>query len=218
MNPAMNEPVPPADLQPLVALQAPLIVRPSARFMLAHPAHAIALGFGSGLSPKAPGTVGTLWAWLAFLALQPWMNDARWALLIAASLPLGWWACTVTARNMGLADPGSIVWDEVAAFWLVLWLVTPAGWVDQLLAFGLFRFFDAVKPGPVAWADQLFHHQARSGTAGGWRDWASCWTTWWRRLARCWSWPCGASHENQFAIKSGAAYATVCWLGGQFAS
>ena len=169
MNPAMNEPVPPADLQPLVALQAPLIVRPSARFMLAHPAHAIALGFGSGLSPKAPGTVGTLWAWLAFLALQPWMNDARWALLIAASLPLGWWACTVTARNMGLADPGSIVWDEVAAFWLVLWLVTPAGWVDQLLAFGLFRFFDAVKPGPVAWADQLFHHQARSGTAGGWR-------------------------------------------------
>ena len=169
MNPAMNEPVPPADLQPLVALQAPLIVRPSARFMLAHPAHAIALGFGSGLSPKAPGTVGTLWAWLAFLALQPWMNDARWALLIAASLPLGWWACTVTARNMGLADPGSIVWDEVAAFWLVLWLVTPAGWVDQLLAFGLFRFFDAVKPGPVAWADQLFHDQARSGTASGWR-------------------------------------------------
>ena len=169
MNPAMNEPVPPADLQPLIALQAPLIVRPSARFMLAHPAHAMALGFGSGLSPKAPGTVGTLWAWLAFLALQPWMNDARWALLIAASLPLGWWACAVTARNMGLADPGSIVWDEVAAFWLVLWLVTPAGWVDQLLAFGLFRFFDAVKPGPVAWADQLFHHQARSGAAGGWR-------------------------------------------------
>ena len=70
---------------------------------------------------------------------------------------------------LGIADPGSIVWDEVAAFWLVLWLVTPAGWVDQLLAFGLFRFFDAVKPGPVAWADQLFHDQARSGTANGWR-------------------------------------------------
>lgn len=147
----------------------PTMTRPTARFMLAHPAHVIALGFGSGLSPKAPGTVGTLWAWLAFLVLQPWMNDAGWAVLIAASLPLGWWACTVTARDMGIADPGSIVWDEVAAFWLVLWLVTPAGWVDQLLVFGLFRFFDAVKPGPVAWADQLFHHQARSGTAGGWR-------------------------------------------------
>ncbi len=147
----------------------PLMTRPTARFMLAHPAHAIALGFGSGLSPKAPGTVGTLWAWLAFLVLQPWMNDTRWALLIVAALPLGWWACTITARDMGIADPGSIVWDEVLAFWLVLWLVTPAGWVDQCLAFGLFRFFDAVKPGPVAWADQLFHAQARSGTANGWR-------------------------------------------------
>ena len=166
----MNEPVPPLVLQTLDAPQAmPPSQRPTARFLLAHPAHAIALGFGSGLSPKAPGTVGTLWAWVAFLALQPWMNDARWALLIAASLPLGWWACTITARNMGVADPGSIVWDEVAAFWLVLWLVTPAGWVEQLLAFGLFRLFDAVKPGPVGWADQLFHDQARSGTPGGWR-------------------------------------------------
>ena len=146
-----------------------LTSRPTVRFMLAHPAHAIALGLGSGLSPKAPGTVGTLWAWLAFLALQPWMNDMRWAVLMAIALPLGWWACTVTARDMGVADPGSIVWDEVLAFWLVLWLVTPAGWVDQLLAFGLFRFFDAVKPGPVAWADQLFHAQARAGTAHGWR-------------------------------------------------
>jgi phosphatidylglycerophosphatase A len=143
--------------------------RPTARFMLARPAHVIALGFGAGLSPKAPGTVGTLWAWVAFLALQPWMNDTRWALLIAASLPLGWWACTVTARDMGMADPGSIVWDEVLAFWLVLWLVTPAGWVDQLLAFGLFRFFDAVKPGPVGWADQLLHDRARTGTPQGWR-------------------------------------------------
>jgi phosphatidylglycerophosphatase A len=169
-NPDMNEPEPSFALQPRAQAQATLpLQRPTAHFMLAHPAHAVALGFGSGLSPKAPGTVGTLWAWMAFLALQPWMNDARWALLIAASLPLGWWACTLTARDMGIADPGSIVWDEVAAFWLVLWLVTPAGWVDQLLAFGLFRFFDAVKPGPVAWADQLFHRQARSGTASGWR-------------------------------------------------
>jgi phosphatidylglycerophosphatase A len=57
---------------------------------------------------------------------------------------------------MGVADPGSIVWDEVAAFWLVLWLVMPAGWLGQLVAFALFRFFDAAKPGPVAWADSRF--------------------------------------------------------------
>ena len=134
---------------------APL--RPTVRFMRAHPAHWIALGFGSGLSPVAPGTVGTLWAWLAFWLLQPWMNDVRWAWLIAASLPLGWWACSITARNMRVLDPGSIVWDEIAAFWLVLWLVTPIGFWAQFVAFALFRFFDAVKPGPVGWADRLFH-------------------------------------------------------------
>lgn len=147
----------------------PLMPRPTPKFMLAHPAHLMALGFGSGLSPKAPGTVGTLWAWAAFFALQPWMNDLRWGLLIAAALLLGWWASTLTARHMRITDPGSIVWDEVVAFWLVLWLVTPAGFLDQLLAFGLFRFFDAVKPGPVRWADQLFHDSVRAGRPGSWR-------------------------------------------------
>lgn len=132
-------------------------VRPSARFMLSHPAHLLAMGFGAGLSPVAPGTAGTLWAWAAFLALQPWMTDLRWAALIALSLSLGWWACAVTAKNMRVLDPSAVVWDEIAAFWLVLWLVTPAGWWAQAVAFALFRFFDAVKPGPVGWADALFH-------------------------------------------------------------
>lgn len=137
------------------ATLAPL--RPTLRFMLQHPAHVIALGFGSGLSPHAPGTAGTLWAWLVYLLLQPWMTDLRWLMLMLVSLPLGWWACSVTARHMRVQDPGSIVWDEVLAFWLVLWLVAPTGPWAQLAAFALFRFFDAVKPGPVAWADQLFH-------------------------------------------------------------
>lgn len=148
---------------------APGPVRPSARFMLSHPAHFIAMGFGSGLSPVAPGTAGTLWAWLAFWALQPWMNDTRWALLLAVALPLGWWASTVTAKNMRVLDPSSVVWDEIAAFWLVLWLVTPAGLWGQLVAFGLFRFFDAVKPGPVRWADQLFHGVNVATDPAAWR-------------------------------------------------
>ena len=156
------------DTQPLFPeITTPL--RPTPQFMLGHPAHAIALGFGSGLSPWAPGTVGTLWAWASFLVVQPGMNDLRWALLIAVSLLLGWWACTVTARNMRVIDPGSIVWDEIVAFWLVLWLVMPTGWLGQLIAFGLFRFFDAVKPGPVGWADRLFHTKALGDTPSGWR-------------------------------------------------
>jgi phosphatidylglycerophosphatase A len=132
--------------------------KPSLRFLLAHPAHFIALGAGSGLSGIAPGTAGTLWAWVVFAALSPWMDDLQWASVIGLSLPLGWWACTMTARNMGRLDPGNIVWDEVAAFWLVLWLVTPTSLAGQAMAFGLFRYFDAAKPGPVGWADGLFHH------------------------------------------------------------
>jgi len=132
-------------------------VAPTGRFMMAHPAHVLALGFGSGLSPKAPGTVGTVWAWATFVLLQHHLDDLQWGGLILASVLVGWWACTLTARHMRVMDPGSIVWDEIAAFWLVLWLASPMGFWGQLAAFGLFRFFDAVKPGPVAWADQLFH-------------------------------------------------------------
>ena len=149
------------DDSPLPPLGAAPMRRPTWRFMLRHPAHLVALGFGSGLSPVAPGTAGTLWAWLVFAVLQPHLGDVAWATLLAAGTLVGWWACTVTARHMAVADPGAIVWDEVIAFWLVLWLVTPAGLWGQAAAFALFRFFDAVKPGPVAWADGLF--KARRG-------------------------------------------------------
>ncbi|MEY2953293.1 MAG: hypothetical protein RLZZ401_1380 [Pseudomonadota bacterium] len=146
--------------------QAPLLPgRPSAGFMLRHPAHAIALGFGSGLAPIAPGTAGTLWGWLAFGVLQSWLTPLQMGLLIVASLGIGWWACTVTARHLGVMDPGCIVWDEIVAIWLILWLVSPTSFGGQLGAFLLFRYFDAAKPGPVRWADQLFKG---FGWRGGW--------------------------------------------------
>ncbi|MBK7061790.1 MAG: phosphatidylglycerophosphatase A [Rubrivivax sp.] len=140
--------------------------RASARFMLEHPAHWIALGFGSGLSPKAPGTVGTLWGWATFLLLDRWLDTRAWALLIGASLLVGWWACTRTAQHLRVADPGAIVWDEVVAFWIMLWLLMPAPLWAQALAFALFRLFDAGKPGPVGWADRRF--KLRAGQAIGW--------------------------------------------------
>ena len=163
--------------------------------MAGHPAHWLALGFGSGLSPKAPGTVGTLWSWVSFLVFSQWLDAAQWGVVIVAALVVGLWACTVTARHMGVADPGAIVWDEIVAFWIVLWLVTPAGLWTQLVAFVLFRYFDTVKPGPVGWADRLFKLQP--GQAIGWRQGfgilfddlvaAGCtllvmalWMTWWR--------------------------------------
>lgn len=142
INPAVN------------SLSAP---RLNARFVFSHPAHAIALGFGTGLSPVAPGTAGTLWAWVSYLVMQVWLTQAQIGWVIAGALVVGWWACAVTAQRLRSFDPGNVVWDEVVSFWIVLWLVMPAGPLEQLAAFGLFRFFDAVKPGPVGWADRLFH-------------------------------------------------------------
>ena len=122
--PVLLEPDPeqPSVLRPVPPLRQPRppLARPTLAFMASHPAHAIALGFGSGLARFAPGTVGTLWGWAAFVVLQPWLSDTGWAVLIAANLLLGWWACTVTARHMGQPDSSHMVWDEVVAIWLVL--------------------------------------------------------------------------------------------------
>lgn len=126
--------------------------RPDLRFLFAHPAHFIALGFGSGLSPKGPGTAGTLAAWLLF----PWLSAALPAgalwLFLATAFALGIAAAERTGRALGASDHGAIVWDEMVPFWAVLAL-TPAtlGW--QAAAFVLFRFFDIAKPQPVGWAD-----------------------------------------------------------------
>jgi phosphatidylglycerophosphatase A len=135
------------------------------RFLMSHPAHFIALGAGAGLSRLAPGTAGTLWAWAVFLLLQIWLTPLQMGVLIGVATLLGWWACTVTAQHLGVADPGAIVWDEIVAFWLVLWLVTPTSFGGELAAFVLFRYFDAAKPGPVGWADRLFKGL---GWRGGW--------------------------------------------------
>lgn len=164
----MATPSPPlADTAVVPAVEArPAPLKPTLRFLFAHPAHPIALGFGCGLAPWAPGTVGTLWAWLVFLLFRPGMSDLTCAVVLLAAALIGWWASTVTARHLNTADPGAIVWDEVLAFWLVLWLVTPTGFWGQLAAFVLFRWFDAAKPGPVGWADRCF--KGRRGAPIGW--------------------------------------------------
>lgn len=140
---------------------------PSFRAMLANPAHLISMGFGSGLSPKAPGTAGTLWAWATFAAIDYTWAPSVWAWLIACFLGtlIGWWASTATARATGVEDPGFVVIDEIIAMWAILALVMPCSWGWQLFAFALFRFFDAVKMGPVAWADK---HFKGFGWRGGW--------------------------------------------------
>ena len=148
--------------------ESPATPRVGWHFLLRHPAHLIALGGGSGLAPRAPGTAGTLAGWAAFVLLERAFAPLPWPALLAAALLLGVWACTVCARHMAVADPGAIVWDEIVAFWLVLWWIAPAGWPIQLLAFALFRYFDAAKPGPVRWADRRF--KPAPGAEIGWRQ------------------------------------------------
>lgn len=128
--------------------------RASARFMLSHPVHIVSLGFGSGLSPVAPGTVGTLFAWASFVAFNRYLTVAEWAALIIVGFIAGCGFCGFTARKMGTDDPSPVVWDEIVAFWLVLLLVTPATLTGQLWAFIVFRFFDMVKPPPIGYFDR----------------------------------------------------------------
>jgi phosphatidylglycerophosphatase A len=164
MPPAMDQPIDKPATQEDHASAAPR--RATARFMLAHPARWVALGFGSGLSPLAPGTVGTLWGWASYKVLALFLTPGELGMLIAASLGAGWWACTRTAVDMRVADPGAIVWDEIVAFWIVMWVLSPAGLWWELLAFGLFRFFDAAKPGPVGWADRRFKNRRHPWARG----------------------------------------------------
>jgi phosphatidylglycerophosphatase A len=153
-------------VDPPVPLPGAAPRRADLRFMLRSPAHLLALGLGSGLAPWAPGTAGTLWAWAVFLLLDRWLGPLGWGAVLLVGTLAGWWACTATARALRVADPSAVVWDEILAFWFILWLLMPAGLVLQAIAFGLFRFFDAAKPGPVGWADRAF--KGRPGEAPGW--------------------------------------------------
>ncbi len=118
-----------------------------------HPANLFALGFGSGLAPKAPGTFGTLaalplyWFFLQGLSLN-WL-----LLVIGVSLLVGIWLCDVSAKSLGVHDHPGIVWDEFVGFWISC-IALPAGWPWLVGAFVLFRLFDILKPWPIDWLDR----------------------------------------------------------------
>lgn len=125
-----------------------IITRPKAAFVFSHPAHFIALGFGAGLSPVAPGTAGTLLAiplwWVIGGGYDPFVLLAILGFLFV----VGVWACELTGRHLGIADHGAMCWDEVVAFLLVLAIAPEDPWW-QAAAFFLFRAFDVVKPAPI---------------------------------------------------------------------
>ena len=131
-----------------------IVLRPTSGFVFSHPAHVIAFGFGAGLAPRAPGTFGTLLAWAMGWALGLLHPGAMLATALVF-FALGVWACEVTGRHLGVADHGGMVWDEVAAFLLILAIV-PHELAWQAAAFGAFRFFDIVKPAPIRYFERRY--------------------------------------------------------------
>ena len=131
---------------------------PTFKWVFSKPSRVLAFGLGSGLAPFAPGTVGTLWAWAAFLIAESFLTAEEFLWIISGGILLGCWICGQVSEELGKKDFGGIVWDEIVAFWLVLLLIMPASIWMQILAFALFRFFDAVKPGPIGMIDRHFKH------------------------------------------------------------
>lgn len=130
-----------------------MILRPTARFMFSHPAYFFALGFGTGLAPAAPGTVGTLLAFPLYYLLLKVTSPFGVLVLVPFLFLFGVWACGRTGTAMGIADHGSMVWDEIVAFLLIL-AFTPDGLYWQLFAFFAFRAFDVFKPPPIRAAER----------------------------------------------------------------
>ena len=131
------------------------MTKSTANFRLLNPIHFLALGFGSGLAPKAPGTFGTLAAVPLFLLLAPLSSPLYLLLLIVMSVA-GIYICGKAAEDAGVPDHGAIVWDEFVGFLITMFLI-PISWQSILVGFLLFRLFDIFKPWPISYLDKNCH-------------------------------------------------------------
>ena len=128
---------------------------PSLRWLLRSPARLIAFGLGSGLIRPAPGTWGTLMGWGLWVLVLSRLPDIGIVIAILICFLYGCLICQQVGKALGRPDHGGMVWDEIVAIWLVLFFTPDSFWM-QLLAFGLFRFFDIVKPPPIRFFDSRF--------------------------------------------------------------
>ena len=136
-----------------------LTFKPNLKWMLSSLNRVLAFGFGSGLSAIAPGTAGTLWAWAIFLIADyifPLSDTSTLLWVLGAGFIWGCSICGFASEELGKRDFGGIVWDEMIAFWIILAFIMPTNLWMQILAFAVFRFFDAVKPGPIGMIDRHF--------------------------------------------------------------
>lgn len=127
------------------------MANPDIKFLISHPAHFFALGFGSGLAPKAPGTFGTLVGFPLFWLIYYYSFQTQLIIIFALFL-FGIYVCEKTGKDLGVSDHGAIVWDEIVAMMLVL-TIAHLHLLMCLLAFFLFRLFDIWKPFPISYFD-----------------------------------------------------------------
>lgn len=139
--------------------------RPSLAWLFRSPTRAVAFGLGSGLLKPAPGTWGTALGWLLWIAVVSRLSDAGIAAVLAVSFAYGCWACHKVGKELGRPDDSGMVWDEIVAFWLVLWLM-PESLGVQAVAFVVFRLFDIIKPPPIRYFDKKF----KNGVGVMWDD------------------------------------------------
>lgn len=130
-------------------------VNPTFRLLCRKPNLLLAFGFGSGLSPVMPGTVGTLAAIPLYYVLQH-LAPLGYTLAVVLACLAGVFICGRAARALGEHDHSGIVWDEFVGYWITMAFV-PLNWLWIAVGFALFRFFDIVKPWPITWVDKKVH-------------------------------------------------------------
>lgn len=131
---------------------------PNFSTLLTRPVQLLALGFGSGLAPKAPGTFGTLAA-IPFFFLLLLLPIWDYVLVVVVSTVLGIYLCQSAADDFGVHDHPAIVWDEFVGLWIALFplVFVPFEWHWLVAGFLLFRFFDILKPWPISYIDKHVH-------------------------------------------------------------
>ena len=126
------------------------------RLRMSNPWHLLATGFGSGLSPVVPGTMGSLAA-IPFWWLMTYLPQDLYSLVVLVGICVGVYLCHRTAKDMGVHDHGSIVWDEFIGMWITLMAIPVNSWQWVLGGFVLFRILDMWKPWPIRWFDRNVH-------------------------------------------------------------
>ena len=128
------------------------LLKPTFSSLRQDPILLLGLGFGSGLSPFAPGTAGTLVALLFVPLLALLSTGYLLAVLLVASL-VGIYICGYSANKLGAKDPSSIVWDEFVGLWIAL-AGFPVSSLWLVSGFVVFRCFDILKPWPISVLDR----------------------------------------------------------------